>query len=226
MDEPATNGESAAVFEARLFPLSRVTLFPGVRLPFHIFEPRYRQLLTHALDSDGLIAVPQAVPSVSGGAAIAAVFGVGEVTRWETHADGTSDIELTGRFRARFFEELPGDALYRRVRARRLDDVVPDPDAARVIADDLRERLRALDRWGVSESARDAVDGMFEKAESGPTLDVGFLVNILATLVIGDAGVRQALLEESSIAERARHLGTILDTLRQELGGRGDPPES
>ena len=224
MTSDATPDFEAPVVDVRLFPLSRVTLFPGVRLPFHIFEPRYRDLLAHALDADGLVAIPQAVPA-PGGSAIAAVFGVGEITRWVTHSDGTSDIEVTGRFRARFVEEIPCEAGYRMAKVRRLEEETPDAAAAREIADDLRQRLRALDRWGVSESARDVVDGMFEKAESGPTLDVGFLVNILATVVIGDAGVRQALLEESSVAERARHLGTILDTLRQELGGRSDPSE-
>ncbi len=39
----------------RLFPLSNVVLFPGVTLPLHIFEPRYRALVSDALDDDRMI---------------------------------------------------------------------------------------------------------------------------------------------------------------------------
>src|SRR5689334_18533091 len=38
-----------------LFPLPNVVLFPGVFLPLHIFEPRYRQMIGDALAGDRLI---------------------------------------------------------------------------------------------------------------------------------------------------------------------------
>ena len=38
-----------------LFPLSNVVLFPGARVPLHIFEPRYRQMLQAALEGDRLL---------------------------------------------------------------------------------------------------------------------------------------------------------------------------
>ena len=38
-----------------LFPLPNVVLFPGVFLPLHIFEPRYRTMTEEALDGDRLI---------------------------------------------------------------------------------------------------------------------------------------------------------------------------
>src|SRR5262252_10843931 len=47
--------------EIALFPLSSVVLFPRVRTPLHIFEPRYRQMAEHALAGDrsiGMVAVP------------------------------------------------------------------------------------------------------------------------------------------------------------------------
>ena len=42
---------------ARLFPLPNLVLFPFVGQPLHIFEPRYRQLMQDALDTDRLIAL-------------------------------------------------------------------------------------------------------------------------------------------------------------------------
>ena len=43
-----------------LFPLANVVLFPRVKTPLHIFEPRYRQLTEHALAGErriGMVAV-------------------------------------------------------------------------------------------------------------------------------------------------------------------------
>jgi Lon protease-like protein len=39
----------------RIFPLANVVLFPGIQVPLHVFEPRYRQLTAAALDDDRLI---------------------------------------------------------------------------------------------------------------------------------------------------------------------------
>jgi Lon protease-like protein len=38
-----------------LFPLPNVVLFPDVFLPLHIFEPRYKQMITRALEGDRII---------------------------------------------------------------------------------------------------------------------------------------------------------------------------
>ena len=38
-----------------LFPLPNVVLFPNVFLPLHIFEPRYREMVADAIDSDRMI---------------------------------------------------------------------------------------------------------------------------------------------------------------------------
>jgi len=38
-----------------LFPLPNFVLFPGVRVPLHIFEPRYREMVTDVASSHGII---------------------------------------------------------------------------------------------------------------------------------------------------------------------------
>lgn len=56
--------------ELPIFPLSEVVLFPGLRVPLHIFEPRYRQMLEAALAGEpriGMVAVlPAQVASMDG----------------------------------------------------------------------------------------------------------------------------------------------------------------
>ena len=36
--------------ETPVFPLAEVVLFPGAVLPLHIFEPRYREMVSDALE--------------------------------------------------------------------------------------------------------------------------------------------------------------------------------
>jgi len=38
-----------------LFPLPNLVMFPGLRVPLHIFEPRYRQMIAEIKESDGII---------------------------------------------------------------------------------------------------------------------------------------------------------------------------
>lgn len=38
-----------------IFPLPNTILFPGVSIPLHIFEPRYRQMIKDCLDGRGVI---------------------------------------------------------------------------------------------------------------------------------------------------------------------------
>ncbi|HIM25239.1 MAG TPA: peptidase S16, partial [Rhodospirillales bacterium] len=42
-----------------IFPLAGVLLLPTGTLPLHIFEPRYRNMVTDALGSDRLIGMVQ-----------------------------------------------------------------------------------------------------------------------------------------------------------------------
>ena len=53
---------SAAAIEIPLFPLN-VVLFPGMVLPLHIFEPRYRQMITDCSQEDKPFGVVLAQPS-------------------------------------------------------------------------------------------------------------------------------------------------------------------
>jgi len=43
--------------EVALFPIPNSVTFPGVPCPLHVFEPRYRQMVRHCLDSDLLMGV-------------------------------------------------------------------------------------------------------------------------------------------------------------------------
>lgn len=87
--------------------LSGVPLFPHALLPLHIFEPRYRAMLAHALAGERMFAVATARPGVSEARRPAHIFpvaGVGLVRACVGNPDGTSQLILQGLTRVRFTE--------------------------------------------------------------------------------------------------------------------------
>jgi Lon protease-like protein len=199
-----------------LFPLPSTVLFPRVRQPFYVFEPRYRAMLRTVLDGDGLIGIPlllQGTGETPGPPPIAGVFGVGVVVNYDTHEDGTTDIEVLGRHRVRILEELP-PSIFRRARVEVLPESEPDEAAAKKLHADLEAAIRSLERVGLRREAKDAIGHILKAASR----DVPFLVHMLCTIVIGSPEVRQKLLEEDRVEDRGRALLTILETFGQELG--------
>src|SRR5262249_54438674 len=109
-----------------IFPLPDVTFFPHTFLPLHVFESRYRAMVTDALARDRRLAVVRLQPgyqaNYEGKPAVFAVAGAGEIVNCERLASGRFNILVKGQWRVRIDAELPTDTLYRIVRARRLED--------------------------------------------------------------------------------------------------------
>ena len=100
-----------------LFPLPNVLLLPETTLPLHVFEPRYRTMLSDALAGDRLIGIqllnPAAPPDRAGRPAVFEIGCAGEVVRHEPLEDGRSNILLRGTFRYRIAGERETPAPYR-----------------------------------------------------------------------------------------------------------------
>ncbi len=45
------------MIEVALFPIPKSVNFPGVPTPFHVFEPRYREMVRHCIDNDVMMGV-------------------------------------------------------------------------------------------------------------------------------------------------------------------------
>ena len=99
-----------------IFPLPNVVLFPSVFLPLHIFEPRYRQMLTDALHGDRIIGMVLAKEDQARSVGPEAVYSIGcagLISHAETLPDGRSNIVLRGLERFRIDSEQE-DRQYRR----------------------------------------------------------------------------------------------------------------
>src|ERR1700704_1098895 len=111
------------VSELPLFPLS-VVLFPGVPLPLHIFEPRYRQMLQDIQAGDSLFGLSyfDASSSPQGMPPVGSVGCVARVTDSQAFPDGRSNILTVGLIRYRIEEYVERGDPYLVVRITYFED--------------------------------------------------------------------------------------------------------
>jgi Lon protease-like protein len=200
-----------------IFPLPDLTFFPRTLLPLHIFEARYRAMIMDALARDRRLCVVGLQPgyeaTYAGKPAVHPVGGLGEIVSWERLANGRYNILLRGDARVRIEHELPGDTLYRLVSARQLEDVGPAGDVTPVLA-----RIRAAARALLDALGRPADLLDTALAEGQPS---GAVADRVASAVLPDAALRQALLEMVDVDARLVRVADALETLVRELkGGR------
>src|SRR4249919_2047953 len=92
-----------------IFPLPNVVLFPGVFLPLHIFEPRYREMVADALAGDRVIGMVLLRPGYEhdydGHPSVYSVGCSGVITHCERLTDGRYNLILRGLERFRILDE-------------------------------------------------------------------------------------------------------------------------
>jgi len=203
----------AAIVAERLsiFPLAGALLFPRGQLPLHIFEPRYRALVSDALARDRRISMIQ--PRGPGEPPPLFDIGcVGHIREVERLDDGRFNIVLQGLTRFRLLRELQVSTAFRQVEAdigAFADAEAPDPLPSVMRAEIEREARRFADSRGV------AVDW-----NQVSRLDDETLVNAIAAIAPFDAAAKQALLEAVTLVERADLLAQFLGFFRR---GDDDP---
>lgn len=179
-----------------IFPLGGALLFPRMHLPLHIFEPRYRALVSDAMARDRRIGMIQPRPLTGDRDGPPALFGigcVGKIAHVEALDDGRYNLVLEGLARFRVVRELEVSTPFRQIEAEIENDDVRDVDLSLGSRASLEyESRKFAERQGY------AVDW-----EAVARLDDEALVNGIAQIAPFDAAAKQALLEASSLAERA-----------------------
>jgi Lon protease-like protein len=195
-----------------LFPLPNVVLFPGVFLPLHIFEPRYRTMTEEALDGDRLIGMVLLKPGYEaeyeGRPPIYPIGCSGLITHAERLADGRFNIVLQGLERFRVREE--NDARVYRVGI--IERLSGDTAAAaeESALRDLRHRIEHLLTPMVERAG-----GEINVPPSMTDVDV---VHALAQYLDLAPIEKQALLERDTVLARAAALADLLEMKAMTTG--------
>lgn len=197
-----------------IFPLPDLTFFPRTFLPLHIFEARYRAMITDCLARDRRLAVVGLEsgyePIYDGKPPVKGIAGAGSIVRCERLATGRFNLLLRGECRIRIEREVPTDTLYRMVVATELPEIGGDRPGLAGLARVIRERcvqiLSALGR--PTTEMRESLEAVRSPAELGDQV---------ASAVLPDASVRQALLEELHVERRLERLTAALDDLLKQL---------
>ncbi len=193
-----------------IFPLAGAMLFPGLQLPLHIFEPRYRALVSDAMARDCRIGMIQPQRPVDG-AQLFSVGCVGRIGNIEALDDGRFHIVLEGESRFRYLREIDATTPFRQIEA----ELLPEPE---------EQHLAPVERALFEREARQFADAQGYQVdwESVARLDDVSLINGVSQIAPFDFAAKQALLEAPDINVRCE----LLVQLMQFFGKRdGDGDE-
>ena len=186
-----------------MFPLPDYYLFPGALVPLHIFEPRYRQMISDLLDTAGRLVVGTICAqdeSTAYGPAVFAIGGLGEIVSHRRLDDGRYLIWLLGLERVRF-REIDSERLYRRVDAIVLRDEVGDEQRNAELAPRLRDAIEKR---------------MLPGIELSSSLDAGLLADILYQHLPLPSDRKEWALAQCNVTRRAEAALGWLDGLADE----------
>jgi uncharacterized protein len=183
-----------------IFPLPGAILFPGMQLPLHIFEPRYRALVSDAMARDRMIGMiqprilkdTQKSGKLNHGTPLFDIGCLGRVGEVEAMEDGRYNIILEGLQRFTIVRELDVATEFRQVEAELWEE------------DELGEALSIAERASLEmESRRFAeTQGYAVDWNAVSQLDDYSLVNAIAQIAPFDAAAKQALLETKGLDTR------------------------
>ena len=173
-----------------IFPLMDAVLFPELQLPLHVFEPRYRAMVSDALARDRRIGMIQPQRATEG-APLYRIGCLGRIGEVEALDDGRFNIVLEGETRFRVLRELDVTTPFRQIEAE-------------LLAENRDEALSPIERALFEREARFFADaqGYGVDWDSVSRLDDQSLINGVSQIAPFDAAAKQALLEADGIAAR------------------------
>jgi hypothetical protein len=204
---------------APIFPLPSVNLFPETTASYHVFEPRYVEMIQSVLAGDGLLAMATLKPGYEdeyyGSPEVYPVGCLGKIKSFEELENGKYNIVLEGLYRVGF-KDVIKDNPYRVMEMQEL----PEKD---ILEDFLDEREDLLLRLNyLVEHSPDDLD--FSPVLNSDDSFVA-LVNLIARTLPLKNMEHYKLLSMDSIRERASqtlwHIDDQIETI--ELLKRLDP---
>ncbi len=199
-----------------LFPLGLV-LYPGVMLPLHIFEDRYRRLVQELLELPdgerrfGVVAIKAGREvGIDGITALHEIGCSAELRYAEAYQDGRFDIIATGMTRFRLLDVEDAEPMRARV------ELLPDPVSEQ--AQPLANRVRRM--FATYRQALMQAQGVQDDNEGTPQLpsEPTELAYLVAAAMILDLSDKQQLLAATTIEDILRMELTLLRREQSMLG--------
>lgn len=193
-----------------LFPLPNIVFFPNTRLPLHVFEPRYREMVKDALEGDQRIGIILLKPGWEsdyfGAPATYEVGTLGTIEQAVPLDDGRYNIVVRGDVRFRVVDEV-SRVPYRTAR------VLAQPEAPRALEEAYaqREWLADLSRQYLLYLPDQTAVPEIE------TVTLDSLTNALIMSLNLDIEEKQKLLEINDLIARAEQIGTELASRIESL---------
>lgn len=189
-----------------LFPLSSVVFFPNTLLPLHIFEPRYKEMVDTALNSEKIIGMALLKPGWETdyykNPEVYDVIGMGRIVSSEVFEDGKINIVLYGLKRARIIEVVE-DLPYRQARV----SIVENEQGKN--NESFRAKIEELIyKWNLYLDEKQKS----HRINVNTKLPLENLTDALASLIFQNVFDKQRLLEETNVQKRSEIIINDLQT--------------
>jgi Lon protease-like protein len=193
-----------------LFPLPNLVFFPRTRLPLHIFEPRYRQMVADAVAGEkrfGIVLLRPGWENDYFGAP--PIYGCGTLSQIEQAVsldDGRYNILVRGEIRFRIVGEESRDPY-------RLARVIVQPEQERDMNSAYAQRV-----W-LAELSRQYLENLPDQM-AVPEIDTVGLESLTNALIMSlnlDVEEKQRLLEIDDLVNRAEEVGRELENRIESL---------
>lgn len=190
-----------------IFPLTGAMLYPGLHLPLHIFEPRYRAMISDSLARDRRIGMIQPQRDQEG-ATLYTVGCLGRIDEVEALDDGRFNVVLEGEARFRVLRELSVTTPFRQIEA----ELWEEPTG---------EYLAPVERASFEREAQRFAEAQGYRVDwdSVARLDDVSLINGVSQIAPFDAAAKQALLETPDIGARCELLVQFMQFFGRRDGG-------
>ena len=188
-----------------IFPLPLV-MMPNELLPLHIFEEKYRDMLTDVVATDRTFGVNLFEPESEfiDRPAIESVGCAAQIRDFDTQDDGRSNIITLGVTRYRIIEYLDRGKSYLEAEVEFFNDYADEDGEAETLADKVFEIFSRIAKAAFKMSGN---QGRLPEINRGDSEQLSFLV---AAAFNFDNGLKYELIETTSTATRLKRLESIL----------------
>jgi Lon protease-like protein len=193
-----------------LFPLPNLVFFPRTRLPLHVFEPRYRQMVADVVENEGRFGIVLLRPGWEsdyfGAPPVHDCGTLGEIEQAVPLDDGRYNIVVRGETRFKIVGEVSREP-YRMAR------VIAQPERERDAGEAYSQRV-----W-LAELSQQYLHYLPEQGTVPEieTVSLEALTNALIMSLNLDVEEKQRLLEKDDLIARAEDIGRELQNRVESL---------